>query len=88
MESKLKRMVHNTITKNQTPLLDDALNEHAIVKQVKETLTQFTEKHKRGSVGIHRKDILIIIMIFMWIFIIIIFAVSISTHYSPLRFAY
>jgi len=90
MERKLKRVIINNVKKQQPqlPNLNDELDERAIVKQVKETLAQFTDKHKKGSIDLQRKAIFIIIMIFMWIFIIIIFAISISTAYSPLRFAY
>lgn len=91
MESRRKGTSYNNIDKTQQsklPRLNDVLDEHAIVKQVKKTLAQFTEKYKNDNIGLQQKDILIIIMLFIWIFIVIIFAVSISTTYTPLRFAF
>lgn len=94
MESKLKRGINqnNNLVKRQSldaPLIKDKLlDEESIVKEVKKTLAQFTEKHKHEFIDIKRRDIFIVILIFMWILIVVIFAISISTKYTPLRFAY
>lgn len=90
MESKLKRVVNIKTSQKQQSEISEAkekLDEKNIVKDVKNTLAQFTDRYQDNSI-IHRKDVAIIIMIFIWIFIVVTFSISISTSYTPLRFAY